>query len=269
MTDTVKPLLKYPGGKRKVALPLLREIGGDRKALVDLCCGAGAYLHAACRLGYTTLHAADASPLIQAWWWGSRFGDRCATRAKLSRSWPISKREYYDLRARVPDLTPSDIYLLNRAGYNGLSSFNRAGGYNVAYGKVTEVRAPDPAAVSEHFAVADAINRFDQHYADALDNRPVAPAVFVLDPPYLGGFTAYAPGGWYAADLERALRMTLRPGDVAVVHEHTGGEAQTLIERAGYRLHATWNRSGIISGDIDNRKPRQEGVWVQGGARCQ
>lgn len=179
----------------------------------------------------------------------------------------MSREFYMILREAAPNLAPSQIYMLNRAGYNGLSRFNKKGKYNVPYGKVTSIPSPSPTDLAEHFKVAEKIQVFVSSYEYLLSGayRPDEDAVYVLDPPYLGGFTAYTPFGWGVADLvdvlER-LRTTLRPGDVAIIHEHTGGEAQEIIEERGAKLYATWNRSGTISCDINNRTPRQEGVWI-------
>jgi len=87
----------------------------------------------------------------------------------------------------------------------------------------------------------------------------------------LGGFTAYGPGGWGARQLDVAVhivKVNLKPGDVAIIHEHTGGEAQALIEEAGATLVSTWDRAGTINANPNDRGPRQEGVWLLRGDPC-
>jgi len=151
------PLLKYPGGKRKVAAKLLEAYApkGDY-AVVDLCTGGGSYLHAAYDAGCRNLHAADASPFTHQWWMLSRKGrNPCAFIDELQERSPFTEERYYILRDTPLNLLGlTDLYILNRLGFNGLVRYNKSGGYNVPWGKRTQIPIPSLEAVANQRAAS-------------------------------------------------------------------------------------------------------------------
>ena len=287
----VTPLLKYPGGKRKVALAVLRgaleDLGVDARdaRLIDPMCGAGSYPLAAQALGFRELSFWDGSPFTAAWWRATQhlaadhetIADACEEfhRGLLNCAARVAElggvtyyRHLVDKANRHGDwehMTLPELYAINRLGFNGLVRFNKSGEFNVPPGthaKESRLPMPTEAAIYQHFAIAPRW-RNARHYG-----KPQTPAtVFILDPPYLGGFIGYTPRGWDADYLKECLgfwrtatREKTGPA-LLVVHEHTGGEAQEVVENYGGALWGTWNRAGTINCKPDRRTPRQEGVW--------
>ncbi|GAB1403946.1 MAG: DNA adenine methylase [Lentimicrobiaceae bacterium] len=107
----------------------------------------------------------------------------------------------------------SRIIFLNKTCFNGLYRVNKAGQFNVPFGKYK-----NPAIVNEaslkavsHYLNTNRITIKSCDYADILSQAGKGTFVY-LDPPYhpiaeTSNFTGYVQGGWNQADQERLKRV--------------------------------------------------------------
>ena len=109
------------------------------------------------------------------------------------------------------------FYYLNRTGYNGLCRFNRAGAFNVPFGRYARI------AYTTDFTPYRAVLADWMFTSVDIDALPLDPDDFVYaDPPYDVPFTAYARGGFSWADQERtAVWLSAHRGPVVLVNQAT------------------------------------------------
>lgn len=161
----------------------------------------------------------------------------------LSIDLPMRNQEasFYRCRSRFNELlttggsesaeAASLFYYLNRTGYNGLCRFNRAGAFNVPFGRypsigyVRDFSSYVPALGGWTFTAGDlaavALHRDDFVYAD---------------PPYDVDFTSYATGGFSWDDQERtALHFAAHRGPVVLVNQATP-RIDALYRKLGYSV---------------------------------
>jgi len=131
------------------------------------------------------------------------------------------EKGYYDNRDSFnhnddPAWRPALFLYLNRHCFNGLCRYNKAGGFNVPYGKYKQPYFPE----AEILAFAEKAKRATFITASYLDtlNMVQAGDVVYCDPPYLtesDNFTAYHGSGFNHMDhgkLARQLRKLAKKG---------------------------------------------------------
>ncbi|HEX8789421.1 MAG TPA: DNA adenine methylase [Polyangiaceae bacterium] len=152
------------------------------------------------------------------------------------------EQAYYRVREQEPgDLSPCEraartIYL-NKTGYNGLYRVNRAGRFNVPFGRYTNPGFASRESVENLRACSRALatvrlllRDFGEVVRDAREGDLV-----YFDPPYVplsdtSDFTAYVPGGFGPRDQERlasvvhalsdrGVRVMLSNSDTPVVRD--------------------------------------------------
>jgi DNA adenine methylase len=136
-----------------------------------------------------------------------------------------NQRHYYKVRDQNPALQSDSeraarTIFLNRSGYNGLYRVNRAGEFNVPFGRYSRppvvdlerLRLAAGALQKARLLVGD----FEEAVAGA------GPGDFVyFDPPYVpvsrtSSFTGYAPSGFTAAEQTRLAGLLRRLGEAKV-----------------------------------------------------
>jgi DNA adenine methylase len=123
------------------------------------------------------------------------------------------------------------FYYLNRTGYNGLCRFNKAGEFNVPFGRYSRVRYSRDFS-SFRTALSDWTFTDDDIEAVALE-----PGDFVYaDPPYDVEFTQYASRRFSWGDQERtAVLLARHRGPVVLVNQSTP-RIEALYRRLGFSL---------------------------------
>jgi DNA adenine methylase len=123
------------------------------------------------------------------------------------------------------------FYYLNRPGYNGLCRFNRAGRFNVPFGRHAAIRYEHDFApyqpLLEHWAFA----------TGDFETVALQPDDFVYaDPPYDVEFTQYVGNRFYWADQERAAAwLAAHPGPVVLVNQATP-RVERLYQQSGFAV---------------------------------
>jgi DNA adenine methylase len=109
------------------------------------------------------------------------------------------------------------FYYLNRTGFNGLCRFNRAGAFNVPFGRYARI-----VYVRDFTAYRDVLSAWTFTCTD-VEAVPLDPDDFVYaDPPYDVEFTAYSKDGFAWEDQERtAVWLSRHRGPVVLVNQAT------------------------------------------------
>jgi len=228
---TLRPPLKWAGGKRWQVPHLQRiwELHAHRRLIEPFCGGLAVTL--GLMPGRALLN--DANPhLVNFYRWLQK-GLRIDLRMEND------ERLFYQHRDRFNALltagkgesleAASIFYYLNRTGFNGLCRFNRAGEFNVPFGRYARI------------AYARDFTRYRDVFADwtficrDVEAVPLECDDFVYaDPPYDVEFTQYAKNGFAWEDQERtAVFLSKHRGPVVLVNQATQ-RVERLYRRLGY-----------------------------------
>jgi DNA adenine methylase len=206
------PFLKWAGGKRQLVSRILDAVPERVGSYYEPFIGGGAVYFALAARGRRFRRAVlgDANEeLIRCY---TAVRDDVAGVIRALAPWRYDRDFYYRLREREPERLPdarraARLIYLNRCGYNGLYRVNRAGRFNVPFGRYKDPVICDAArleAASRALAGAKLVHGdFEETLAGA------RPGDFVyLDPPYVplsatSSFTAYAKTAFDAAAQAR------------------------------------------------------------------
>jgi DNA adenine methylase len=152
-----------------------------------------------------------------------------------------SKRCYYQCRARFNRLLQDGLadtaeaaslfYYLNRTGYNGLCRFNRAGTFNVPFGRYKTIRyRTDFSDYRAAFVGWEFLSR-------SFYELPLEPDDFVYaDPPYDVEFRQYSSAGFgWELQVATAEWLACHSGPVVLSNQATPRICD-LYRSLGYRL---------------------------------
>lgn len=219
---SVRPLLKWPGGKRWL-VPKLKELYDPSWRLVDPFVGG-----ASVPIGLNPKRCLvnDISPhVINLYWW---LREGLDTEGDWFQPVPFKNdaETYYANRDRFNALIRDGkevtkeaallFYYLNRTGFNGLCRFNSKGEYNVPFGKYAQINYLQD--FDEYREYMD----WDLQHGD-FSELELEPTDFIYaDPPYDAGFTKYTQGDFTWEDQERLAKwLAAHPGPVVASNRAT------------------------------------------------
>jgi DNA adenine methylase len=209
------PFLKWAGGKRQLVERILRLVPERVGTYFEPFVGGGAVFFALVARGRPFRRAVlgDANEeLIRCY---AAVRDDVAGVIRALTQHRYDRDVYYEVRARDPTKLSdarraARLIYLNRCGYNGLYRVNRAGQFNVPFGRYKD---PVICDVSRLRAAASALTGVTLVAGDFERTlRGARPGDFVyLDPPYVplsatSSFTAYARAPFDAAAQARLAR---------------------------------------------------------------
>ncbi|MXZ71501.1 MAG: Dam family site-specific DNA-(adenine-N6)-methyltransferase [Acidobacteria bacterium] len=284
---TVRPFLKWAGGKRQL-LPVLRRFYPARfRGYHEPFLGSGAVFFdlvnqgrlPAERVRLTDMNAdligcclrlRDQTNEVVA---ALRRLDDARRRDPDAHYYRVRDEMFNPARAAIlngarprpdrytPELAAMLIYL-NRTGYNGLFRLNAKGAFNVPRGRYVNPRVCDEdnlRAVASAFEAVHATIDYSPY--DALVQHAQAEDFIYLDPPYAplsrtAHFTSYTAGGFSSADQRRLQQVVLELADrgcFVLLSNSTAAEIGRLYDgnrdaaRAGIRAHRVLARRAINS----------------------
>lgn len=246
-TSDAHGFVKWAGGKTKLVPELIARLPERFEHYHEPFVGSGALfwaLAARRRLKKNYVSLSDTcEPLVRTW--RGLKNDVDSVVAKL-RSYKVTEEQFYLVRDIDPATLEDDAELaawfiyLNKTDFNGLYRVNKAGKFNVPWGRweqygTTPTVCDEPnlracAEVLERLRVSITERSFENvlHYARPGD-------LMYADPPYLptsltSDFTAYTPGGFgYASHVklrdvarelkERGVHVMISNSDVPLVRE--------------------------------------------------
>jgi len=260
-TSTVRPLLKWAGGKRQLLPALSEHYPATFARYVEPFVGSGAVFFDLLNIGRLDrceIQLCDVNPdLIGCYWTVRDRADDVIRELKaLAREYRKSGNEcYYDVRDQrfnptraalqaqsssqhavalqyTPELAAMLIFL-NRTGFNGLFRLNRRGGFNVPAGRYTDPRICDEthihsvSAALRNDRVSITLSPFDETLA-----RCGRGDFVYCDPPYAplsrtSNFAHYTAGGFTSFDqwrLQQAVVGACKRGARVVVSNSSAAE---------------------------------------------
>lgn len=257
------PPLKWAGGKRWLVpylIPLWEQYAAqtDFPRLVEPFCGG---LAVALGLAPENAILNDINPHLINFYRQLQGGLKAEIEMANDSALYYRQRERFNalIRAGAAD-TPEAaalFYYLNRTGFNGLCRFNKAGEYNVPFGRHgTITYTQDFTAYRDAFAGWE----FRIGPFAALPTRPTD--FIYADPPYDVEFTEYAAGGFKWADqVTLAEWLAVQPGVVALSNQATE-RIIDLYTKLGFRL--TFHQSPRRISANGNRTPAREVLAFKG-----
>lgn len=286
------PLLKWPGGKRKLLPVLNRLITVDEEWVTEPFAGAAA-LSLTGRFRVARL--ADSCRPLRNFYKVIRHEVYLREMLKVLDSLPKtleSKEQYNEVRARFnesldggpePWVRAALFLWLNKSCFNGLVRFSKSGGFNSPAGTLGR-KVPLPShehlweaqkffnkrlspVVYEHYGRAI----LDSHYDWWSGQKS---QVIYLDPPYQprkpGGFTGYSADGWGEEDL-RWLAYSVSASDRAqevptLASDHAVEPALRVWHEAGFKVVWSGGVRRSINRDGDGRGKVGECIWANDAA---
>ena len=212
------PVVKWAGGKTKLLPELLARLPRQWNRYYEPFAGGAALFF---RLAPADAVLGDLNADLMMMYRGLAAEPAAVTRSLRIHQQRHSAEYYYETRARwnarrtswTPAARASSFIFLNRSCFNGLWRVNRAGEFNVPFGRYVNppICMPD-ALVAAHAVLRRAELRTGDYRAILHDSAPGD--LVYLDSPYdpvsaTANFTGYAAGGFGAED-QRALAATAR-----------------------------------------------------------
>jgi DNA adenine methylase len=218
-SEAITPPLKWAGGKRW-QVPHLRPYWAHhgKRRLVEPFSG-GLAVTLSLRPGEALLN--DINPhVINLYQWIGK-GLCSSVRMANDEALFYRQRDRFNrlvVKGRADTAEAASLfYYLNRTGFNGLCRFNKSGGFNVPFGRYSQVRY-----TRDFTDLRPAFSRWEFVSGDFAE-LAVMPTDFIYaDPPYDVEFTSYAKEGFAWSDQRRlALWLADHPGPVILANQAT------------------------------------------------
>lgn len=188
----MKPLLRYPGGKSKLAVQIA-DLLGNCQTYVEPFLGSGAvFLEMHRRGAYRNALLADSNrDLIRMY---RMVRDQPHAVIEAFKEWPQDEQTYYRVRDAAQEFTSVQLaareLYLNRLCFNGLYRKNLKGNFNVPWGHFKKHRPLDEGNLLRVSHALENTTLLDVAFSDVI-NMAGDGASLYCDPPYHGGFTQY------------------------------------------------------------------------------
>jgi DNA adenine methylase len=204
-----KPFIKWAGGKTQLLpniLPLLKDV----KVYHEPFLGGGAVFFGLRAQGFDgPAYLSDSNyELITTYREVRDNVDDVIEALQYHDRWN-SEVHYYNMRERDPSCLSSigvaaRFIYLNHAGFNGLYRVNKAGKFNVPFGKKDKVKSFDPKNLREASRALRNTMLVCAYFNPQWSVIEPAASTLYIDPPYLPvrptSFTSYQPGGFSEKD---------------------------------------------------------------------
>jgi len=241
-----EPLLKWPGGKRKLS-PLIDRLfqGSCRAVYHEPFLGSGAVFLARAAQGHVhTARLSDVNLRLVSFHCLVRDAPDSLLESLEAMPSETTSEDYLATR-EVFNATPPDsqdprqaarLLWLNKACFNGLYRENRAGAFNVSWGKRSVTPLPTEAHVRAVSALLQRAEICPWDFRAAMALAGAGDQVYA-DPPYVPssqiGFTKYAAEGFVEADhraLASASVAAAERGATVLVSQHDTALTQIWYE---------------------------------------
>lgn len=225
------PFLKWAGGKGRLLPRILSCLPGRMRTYYEPFVGGGAVFFALAREGrFSRAVIGDRNTMLVEIYLAVR--DRSGEVIALLSDHAAHATDpdyYYAIRALDPaTLDPvrraANLLFMNKTGFNGLFRVNRAGRFNVPFGRYANPRVLDEALLRAASRALQGVEIVEADFEEITARAGAGDAIY-LDPPYLplsktSSFTAYGAASFGAAEherLARAYRACLKRGVTAVL----------------------------------------------------
>jgi DNA adenine methylase len=216
MSERLRPILKWAGGKRSLVKPILEALPERIGTYYEPFVGGAAVFLALAEakrferavisdrnrdlIDLYTVVRDDVEKLLKEL---SKYQDR------------ISEEQYYEMRGkhhlRTSVKRAARLIYLNKTGYNGLYRVNSSGGFNVPYGRYKRPNIYDPARIRAMSEALQGVSIEEADFETPCARAKLGDAVY-LDPPYLpvsktSSFSAYHSEAFGLAQHQRLAKV--------------------------------------------------------------
>lgn len=229
-----KPFVKWVGGKTQLLDTLLALFPAKVRTYYEPFLGGGAVffrLAEETRFERATINDAN-NQLIAAYRIVQSFPDALLTqlREREAQYAVDPERVYREWVQEMPEdplRVAARLIALNKTSFNGLYRTNRAGRFNVPWGKKPTVRLVSGEVLQAcHDALAGYVRLRSGDYEASLQGAGLGDLIY-MDPPYvplgLTGFTGYTPDAWPLEAHQRVSEVARHYADLGctvVVSNH-------------------------------------------------
>jgi DNA adenine methylase len=241
MTERLRPILKWAGGKRSLVPRILEELPEQIDTYYEPFVGGAAVFLAlaeAKRFKRAVITDKNAQLINMYTVVRDDLGKLLKKLEGLQNR--TSEEDYYSIRAGKPknriDRAARLIYL-NKTGYNGLYRVNSKGGFNVPYGRYKRPKIYDPERLAHAASYLQDVTIRVADFEEACAEAKRGDAVY-LDPPYLplsktASFSAYHSEAFGMPEHQRLAKVfakLLRRGVTAVLSNSATPETRALYQ---------------------------------------
>ncbi|MDF3068159.1 MAG: Methyl-directed repair adenine methylase [Polyangiaceae bacterium] len=215
MSERLRPILKWAGGKRSLAERILKELPAQIETYYEpFVGGAAVFLALAEQKRFGRAVITDKNRELINLYTVVR-DDLVKLLKKLESMQELTREEeYYEIRAQKGgtkiERAARFIYL-NKTGYNGLYRVNSKGGFNVPYGRYKRPKIYDPERLTIAAVALQGVTIEVRDFEEVCAEAKRGDAVY-LDPPYLplsktASFSAYHSEAFGLPEHERLAKV--------------------------------------------------------------
>jgi DNA adenine methylase len=242
MSERLRPILKWAGGKRSLVPRILQELPKRISTYYEpFVGGAAVFLALAQEKRFECAVITDKNKELINLYTVVR-DDLGKLLKKLEvLQHRTSEEDYYEIRSSKPrsDVErAARLIYLNKTGYNGLYRVNSSGGFNVPYGRYKRPKIYDPERLGDMAAVLQDVKIEVADFEESCAKAAKGDAVY-LDPPYLpvsktASFSAYHYEAFGLPEHQRLARLfdkLAKRGVCAVLSNSATPETRELYKR--------------------------------------
>ncbi|MDX2141673.1 MAG: DNA adenine methylase [Chloroflexota bacterium] len=256
-----RPVLKWAGGKRKLLPALVKHLPDYRAYHEPFVGSAALFFELQNGNRWLRAHLSDVNQALMDVYVGLR--DHVEMVISYLHEHRYDERHYYAVRAQstahmsLPERAARMIYL-NKTCFNGLYRENRAGQFNVPFGRHVNPTICDEANLRAASAALQGVRLVSHHFEKILESAQSGDLVY-FDPPYYpvsatARFTSYTSGGFSEHD-QRHLRDIYRELDARGVYVILSNSDTTFIRD----LYADWQIETVYAARAINSRATARG----------
>lgn len=260
-TVHARPVLKWAGGKRKLLPALVRHLPDFRAYHEPFVGSAALFFELHNGNPWLRAHLSDVNESLMDVYIGLR--DHVDGVIHHLHEHHYNEQHYYSVRAQdfrglpLPARAARMIYL-NKTCFNGLYRENRAGQFNVPFGRHVNPTICDEPNLRAASAALQGVRLVSHHFEKILDSAQPGDLVY-FDPPYYpvsatARFTSYTSGGFSEHD-QRHLRDIYRELDARGVYVMLSNSDTTFIRD----LYADWQIETVYAARAINSRATARG----------
>ena len=241
MSERLRPILKWAGGKRSLVPRILKELPEQIDTYYEPFVGGAAVFLAlaeAKRFKRAVITDKNAQ-LIDLYQVVRDDLGKLLKKLEALQS-QTSEDEYYEIRAQKGGTKierAARLIYLNKTGYNGLYRVNSKGGFNVPYGRYKRSKFFDPERLAAATVALQDVTIQVADFEDICSKAQRGDAVY-LDPPYLplsktASFSAYHSDAFGLPEHQRLAKVfakLVKRGVSAVLSNSATPETRALYQ---------------------------------------
>jgi DNA adenine methylase len=241
MSERLRPILKWAGGKRSLVPRILKELPAQIDTYYEpFVGGAAVFMALAEEKRFKRAVITDKNAQLINLYTVVR-DDLGKLLKKLEALQDrTSEDDYYEIRGEKPGTRierAARLIYLNKTGYNGLYRVNSKGGFNVPYGRYKRPKIYDPERLADAARALQDVTIRVADFEEACLQARKGDAVY-LDPPYLpvsktASFSAYHSEAFGLPEHERlakAFGKLAKRGVAAILSNSATPETRDLYK---------------------------------------